>query len=118
MICSVCNLPIEGISGTCFCMPSHGEWHLTCDPHKDDMMQITDNGFCGRCLKEFHDGHKTCPSGLDVPEPDWLDSPEYRAYQIKHRSKKNALLAEIFSQLGFLRSKILDAMNEDGDKPE
>jgi hypothetical protein len=32
--CSICKEPLDAVSGTCACFPSHGEYHLTCDPHK------------------------------------------------------------------------------------
>src|SRR3990167_2971171 len=31
--CSVCDNPATETMGTCACLPSHGSWHLECDPH-------------------------------------------------------------------------------------
>jgi len=36
MKCSVCHHLInqDAPMGSCLCLPSHGEWHLACDPHR------------------------------------------------------------------------------------
>ena len=40
-ICSVCKKPATETMGTCLCLPSHGEWHLGCDPHnRDDELSV------------------------------------------------------------------------------
>src|SRR3990167_3201940 len=31
--CSVCGKPSTKIMGTCLCLPTHGSWHIECDPH-------------------------------------------------------------------------------------
>ncbi len=33
--CSVCHEPAKKIMGTCVCIPSHGFWHIECDPHRE-----------------------------------------------------------------------------------
>jgi hypothetical protein len=35
-LCSVCGDKIEDVAGTCLCHPSHGSYHLACDPHKKE----------------------------------------------------------------------------------
>ena len=33
--CSVCGKEIEGMAGTCLCLPSHGSFHPACSPHEN-----------------------------------------------------------------------------------
>jgi len=33
--CSVCGKPSVRVMGTCVCLPSHGSWHLECNPHTE-----------------------------------------------------------------------------------
>ena len=35
LTCSVCGKEIEGMAGTCLCLPSHGSFHPACSPHEN-----------------------------------------------------------------------------------
>lgn len=44
LTCGVCNKPIKDRAvGTCLCLPSHGSWHLTCDPHLSPVERVSTN---------------------------------------------------------------------------
>ena len=63
--CSVCHKPLGKVRGTCACYPSHGSWHLTCDPHPDCPHGVDPGGEdvcaeCDPCTHEVtHHGRNT-----------------------------------------------------------
>jgi hypothetical protein len=80
------------------------------------MIQVLPGGFCFHCNAEYNeDGyvhmkkHRACDT---VPAENYA-SPEYRAWQVKHRSDTNKKLAEVFRKCGEIRSSIREIMFPD-----
>lgn len=79
------------------------------------MIQTMLGGFCFRCNAEYEeDGyvHMHKHDGKAMPKVN-LDTPEYRAWQVKHRSDTNKKLVEIFKMCGDIRSRIMEIMFPD-----
>lgn len=34
-VCGICREPLEGMFGTCLCLPVHSPWHFGCSPHSE-----------------------------------------------------------------------------------
>ena len=86
--CSVCGKPSTKIMGTCLCLPTHGSWHIECDPH----LQHTEDSW----EESFYELTKTM-DGQFRPELKLLIAKEKQlSYQEGVRRVKQEITRESF----------------------